>query len=290
VDRYQIVNRERGTESQAARVVAAAFALSAAGSVGLAFLYLRGGQPQLEGTLIGFAMGGLALGFIVWAHRLMPPGPFVEEREPMPSASTEREAFERDLVRGERAIRRRTFLSRMLFLAVGALGAALVFPIRSLGPKPGRSLFMTAWRRGARVVSEDGRPLKVTDLPLDNVLTVFPEGHLDAADSQTLLIHVPSGALRRLPGRESWSPQDLVAYSKICTHAGCPVGLYEAESQRLFCPCHQSVFDVLDGARPISGPATRALPQLPLSVDPEGYLRAQSDYPRPVGPAFWNEP
>jgi ubiquinol-cytochrome c reductase iron-sulfur subunit len=80
----------------------------------------------------------------------------------------------------------------------------------------------------------------------------------------------------------------LVAFSKVCTHAGCPVGLYQAETRELFCPCHQSAFNVLKGAQPASGPATRALPQLPLGIDDDGYLIALGDFPEPVGPGFWN--
>jgi ubiquinol-cytochrome c reductase iron-sulfur subunit len=120
-------------------------------------------------------------------------------------------------------------------------------------------------------------------------LTVFPEGHTGSADSQTVLIRVDTSTLQPLPGRESWSPDGYLAYSKICTHAGCPVGLYEQSSNSLFCPCHQSVFDVLEGAKPIAGPATRPLPQLPLEIGADGFLRAQGDYIEPVGPGFWNE-
>ena len=111
----------------------------------------------------------------------------------------------------------------------------------------------------------------------------------DAADSQAIVVHVDPSAFRPLTGRESWSPDGLLCYSKICTHAGCPVGLYEQQSNRLFCPCHQSVFDVLDGAAPSAGPATRPLPQLPLGVDAQGYLQAQGDFNAFVGPGFWNE-
>ncbi|MGH7735831.1 MAG: ubiquinol-cytochrome c reductase iron-sulfur subunit, partial [Gemmatimonadales bacterium] len=82
-------------------------------------------------------------------------------------------------------------------------------------------------------------------------------------------------------------PQGYVAYSKLCTHAGCPVGLYQDNTQQLVCPCHQSMFDVLKGAQQTFGPAPRPLPQLPLMVDAEGFLRAQRGYHEPVGPGFW---
>jgi len=120
------------------------------------------------------------------------------------------------------------------------------------------------------------------------ITTVFPEGHLDAADSQTLLIRVSTTPVTTRAGRQGWGPEGYLAYSKICTHAGCPVGLYQHKIEKLLCPCHQSTFAVLEGAKPIFGPATRSLPQLPLEIDSDGYLRAQSDYHEPVGPGFWD--
>ena len=205
-------------------------------------------------------------------------------------SSEEREAFAQDFYRSERDISRRSFLGRMLLAALGALGVAAIFPIRSLGPSPGRSLFTTSWRHGSRLVTSDGTPVVAADVNVGSLLTVFPEGHTDAADSQTVLIHVDPSAFSPPAGRETWSPEGYLAYSKICTHAGCPVGLYEQATNRLFCPCHQSVFDVLDAAKPLAGPATRPLPQLPLEVDGDGFLRAQSDFSGPVGPGWWNGP
>lgn len=272
----------------AARVIGSAFAISAAASVGLFVVYAVGGQPQVEGVLLGVSLGGLGVGFIVWGTRLMPQGPFVEEREQMEVPASEREDLERDLFRGREVVERRTFIRRMLVAAAGALGLAALLPIRSLGPGPGRTLFRTKWTAGARAVTADGAPVTVERLPVGGILTVFPEGHTDAADSQTVLIRVEPGLLR-LPGaRQGWAPEGFVAYSKICTHAGCPVGLYEQRTHELFCPCHQSVFTVLDGAPAVSGPAVRALPQLPLRIEADGTITAAGDFPEPVGPSFWN--
>jgi ubiquinol-cytochrome c reductase iron-sulfur subunit len=281
------MDRAAVEERGALRLIGVAFGLSALASLGLTAVYALGGQPQVEGALLGIALGGLALGFVLWGKRLMPAGPFVEEREPMAVSAVDREDLERDLFRGEDVMRRRTFLRRMLYAAAAALGIAAVLPIRSLGPSPGRSLFRTKWRSGSLVATADGTPIGVDDLPVGGILTVFPAGDTDAADSQTVLIRVEPSLLRPVSGRETWSPEGYVAYSKICTHAGCPVGLYEQRRHQLFCPCHQSVFEVLDGARPTTGPATRALPQLPLEVDEDGLLRAQGDYREPVGPDFW---
>ena len=267
-----------------------AFAVSALASIGLAVVYLFGGQPQLEGALIGLSLGGLAYGFVMWAKLFLPGGNYVEERKPLPSPAADRDRFVEDLSASGRLIGRRRFLSKMLWTALGALGVALFFPIRSLGPKPGRALFQTPWRPGVRVVTEAGRPVAATDLAPGGVLTVFPEGRTTAADAQALLIRVYPAQLKPVPGREGWSPEGFVAYSKICTHAGCPVGLYDQRSGDLFCPCHQSVFDALDGARPTAGPAIRPLPQLPLTVDTDGFIVAQGDFSEPVGPGFWNLP
>lgn len=88
-------------------------------------------------------------------------------------------------------------------------------------------------------------------------------------------------------GQEDFHHGDYYAFSKICTHIGCPTSLYEAQTNRILCPCHQSQFDALQYGKPVFGPAARALPQLPITVDEEGYLVAQGNFIEPVGPAFW---
>ncbi|MFN2590286.1 MAG: ubiquinol-cytochrome c reductase iron-sulfur subunit [Actinomycetota bacterium] len=269
-------------------VVNASFLASFAASIGLVVVYLAGGQPQIEGLLLLVVLGGIGVGLVTWGHRLLPQGPYVQAREPLTSTQVQRRAVAESFERRGQAMGRRTFMGKLLALALGALGVVAVFPIRSLGPSPGRSLFRTKWRRGLRVVTSDGFPVSGTDLEVGSVLTVWPEGFVDEADSQVVLIRMNPSGFRPLPGRETWSPDGYLAYSKICTHAGCPVGLYEARTQRLFCPCHQSVFDAVDGAKPLAGPATRPLPQLPLEIDPMGVLRARGDFSDPVGPAFWN--
>ena len=126
---------------------------------------------------------------------------------------------------------------------------------------------------GVRAVREDGTFVRAADVAIDSIVTVFPDGHTEDGDAAAVLI--------RLPDR-------YVAFSKLCTHAGCPVGLYQAETRELFCPCHQSVFAVMQAAKPTGGPATRPLPQLPIGVDDEGFLEARGDFPEPIGPGFWN--
>ena len=276
------------SESSATRSIALALTVSMAASIGLGVVYALGGQVQLEGLLLFFALGGIAVAFIVWGQELLPQGPYVQQRHPLASGEEEQEEATETFEVGVESLERRRLLIRLLTGAFVALGAALVFPVRSLGERPGGSLFGTAWRRGSRVIDENDKPVRPEDLDVGGVVTVFPAGNNGSADSQTLLIKLAPGEYRPRRGRETWAVGDVVAFSKVCPHAGCPVGLYEPDTHRLFCPCHQSVFAVLDSAEPTSGPATRQLPQLPLALDADGYLVAQSDYTEPIGPGFWN--
>ncbi|MGH2725159.1 MAG: Rieske 2Fe-2S domain-containing protein [Actinomycetota bacterium] len=269
---------------------AVAFVLAILAGIGLGVTYILGGQTQVEGALLAVALGGLGFGLILWGKRLLRPDQITEARHLGPSPEPEREAAEDALDRGGADITRRRFLVRLLVGALGALGFAALFPIRSLGPGPGRTLFRTQWRPGAALVGEDGAAVTLDTLEVGSVITVFPEGHVGSADSQTLLIRVEPGSLDLPPDRLVGAPEGYVAYSKVCTHAGCPVGLYLAQTQELLCPCHQSTFDVLRGAEPVFGPAARPLPQLPLEVGEDGRLVAGGDFPEPIGPAFWNRP
>ncbi len=186
------------------------------------------------------------------------------------------------------AIPPRLIFGRLWFLALGAFGLVALVPLVVLGQRPRRR--GTAWTRGARLVTPQGTPLKADDLAVGAVETVFPEGRVDAAESAVLLLRLEDGDVQLPADRKDWTPHGNVAYSKICTHAGCPVALYRHASLELYCPCHQSVFDVVDLARPTGGPAPRALPQLGLDVDRNGYLIARGDFVDPVGPDEWWRP
>jgi ubiquinol-cytochrome c reductase iron-sulfur subunit len=268
--------------------ILAAIGASMLASIGLTVVYALGGDPQIEGALLGVSLGGIAIGLVLFGHHLLPGDQFVEPRDVIPHATAERPGVEAAFEAGAEPIERRRAIAIAFVASLGLLGIAALFPIRSLGTAPGRTLFRTQWRRGRRAVTDSGRPLQVSDLDLNSVVTVFPEGHEDAADSQTLLIRLPDDVTP--PGPSDWSVSGVVAFSKICTHAGCPVGLYQAETQELFCPCHQSTFSVPEGAEPTFGPATRPLPQLPIGVDEAGFIVSLSDYTEPVGPGFWNRP
>ncbi|HTT86409.1 MAG TPA: Rieske 2Fe-2S domain-containing protein, partial [Acidimicrobiales bacterium] len=196
-------------------------------------------------------------------------------------------------------VRRRGFLGGLLAAGSGVMGIVLGFPLlRSLGPPPKKTFDRTDWRAGSRLVDSNGRLMRRDSLEVGGIATVFPEGPPDdpmryansptaSAVDQTILMRPVKEPFVTKPGRETWTPDEYVAYSKVCTHAGCPVGLYQEQLYQLLCPCHQSLFDVLKGAQQVFGPAPRPLPQLPLMIDDEGYLRAQSGYDEPVGPGFW---
>ncbi len=272
------------------RVIAVCFGSSILAALGLFGVYAAGGQTQAEGALLAAALGGIGVGLLVWAKMLM--AHIVDETQPRhaPPSAEAIESASDTVEAGVSEIRRRTFLSRLLLGAAAAIGLAALFPIRSLGRAPGASLYTTRWKAGARLVTADGTPVNAQTLVVDSFITVFPENAPGSADSQAVLIRVPPEQLQLPPDRLAGAPDGLVVYSKICTHAGCPVGLYLVTVQQLRCPCHQSTFDVLDGAQPVYGPAPKPLPQLPIEIGPDGILRATGDFSAPVGPSFWSEP
>jgi ubiquinol-cytochrome c reductase iron-sulfur subunit len=280
----------RGDQAAGQVWVAACFAVSTLASIALAIVYWRGGNTQAEGMLLALVTGGIGAGIVLWAKEVMPDEEVTEERESVQSTEAEVAAFTADYEAGRAELGRRRLLFGLAASAFGAMGVALLFPIRSLGPRPGKDLKHTPYGDGpVRVVTEDGSPVRPADLEVDSVVTVWPEGHTDAADASTLLIHYRQDQdFEPRAGREDWTVDDIVAYSKLCTHAGCPVGLYQADSGLLLCPCHQSTFDALDGARPVFGPAARSLPQLPLGLNEDGELFARGDFSSPVGPGFWD--
>jgi ubiquinol-cytochrome c reductase iron-sulfur subunit len=185
----------------------------------------------------------------------------------------------------------------MLGMVGGVFGIAIAFPLASLGDRPHTDLDQTPWKAGTPVVNFDGQQIKPGFIEPDGILTVFPgiadsTGALTADTSDSLsavlLINVGSANIEVPPSRQGWIVDDVVAFSKICTHAGCPVSLYDVLSHQLICPCHQSTFDVLSDCKPVFGPASRSLPQLPLTTDEHGYLIAQAPFDQAVGPGFWN--
>jgi ubiquinol-cytochrome c reductase iron-sulfur subunit len=275
------------SERRAERAVLLAFGATGLAGLALLVLYAFGGQTQLEGLLLAVCLGGLGVGIVLWAQELMSGELRIEERHRLGGGAAMSEAVA-DALTDEEGFSRRRILQVGLLGALGGLASALLVPVLSLGPAPGRSLFRTPWTKGARVVGFDGQVVQASSIPPDGVVTVFPEGFAGNAEAQTVLINAGADRLKLQGQAADWAPEGFVAYSKVCTHAGCPVGLYRASQGALICPCHQSTFMVMEGAIPVFGPAARALPQLPIRLEPDGTFTALGDFPEPVGPSFWN--
>jgi ubiquinol-cytochrome c reductase iron-sulfur subunit len=260
---------------------------------GFGAAYTQNWNPWIIGGTVGAGLFLLGFALTAWGKYLMPQGPFVEERHVLASSPEERESMSAALVeRSAVVVKRRKLLGGLFAVGSGIFGIVAIFPLlRSLGPLPGNSLDVTDWRKGSLLVDSNGRPVTKDTLVAGGIMTVYPHGLQNTtkgqAVDQTVLIRVQDEDLVTAPGRESWAPAGYVAYSKVCTHLGCPVGLYEQELELLVCPCHQSMFNVRNGAIPQFGPAPRPLPQLALYFDTDGTLRAQAGFDQAVGPGFY---
>jgi ubiquinol-cytochrome c reductase iron-sulfur subunit len=279
----------------AARWIGFCFIVGFLGMAGFGATYWVNAKPWTLGATLGAGLLFLGLGLAAWGKYLMPRGPFVEERHELASSDVERDALAATIVqRGGSVVKRRKVLGGLLGAGVGTFSLVALFPLlRSLGPLPKQTLDETNWKAGSYVVDIYGNRVTAGELSVGTIISaVFPEGFQNndqaMSQDQSIVIRVSDTDFTTEPGRESWGPQGYLVYSKLCTHLGCPVGLYEKELHLLVCPCHQSMFNVLDGCVPEFGPAPRPLPQLAVYFDPtNGYLRAQAGYDQPVGPGFW---
>jgi ubiquinol-cytochrome c reductase iron-sulfur subunit len=255
------------------------------------------------GTSLTIALLALGAGSMIWVRHLTPNIEIAEERHDLASTPQDRKAFQREFAEGAAIsqVTKRPLLRRTMLLATAPLALAPLVLLRDLGPLPETSLRHTVWRKGLRAVTLGGlRPLTPADISTPgSLITVIPEGYQNDDDALAkagvILIKFAPGELHvptnydggTLVSTMNWTVDNIVAYSKICTHVGCPVALYEQTTHHILCPCHQSTFDAANGANVIFGPAARALPQLPLMLTSEGYLAAASDFTQPVGPSFW---
>ncbi|HEY0415603.1 MAG TPA: Rieske (2Fe-2S) protein [Gaiellaceae bacterium] len=249
-------------------------------------------QTQYLGLALGGAFVVLAAACIVVANRLI----VTEELEhPYPEREHPQEIAEVDQIvaeSGSRFTRKR--LVRLAGTgAAGAIALALITPALSFGPAfATQKLKWTPWRRGRRLVDNEGRPLHADDVVEGTFVTAYPEGaDRELLGAPLVVVRVAPGELRT---RHDWAPHGIVAFSKICTHAGCAISLYRKPTfaaveprPALVCPCHYSTFDPADGGKVLFGPAGRPLPQLPLEVDAKGYLRARGNFDEPIGPSWW---
>jgi ubiquinol-cytochrome c reductase iron-sulfur subunit len=255
------------------------------------------------GTSLAVALLALAVGSLLWVRQVMPDVEIVEERHDLQSGPADRAAFQETFVQGAgySQIVKRPLIRRSLLLGTLPLVAAPLVLLRDMGPLPGTSLRHTVWSPGRRLlVYGTNQPLTSADFSAPgSMITIVPEGYEDNPDALTkaavILIKFRPGELAiptrtqgsTLVGTMNWTVNNIVAYSKICTHIGCPVALYEQTTHHILCPCHQSTFDASTGATVVFGPAARPLPQLPMTVNTDGYLVAKSDFTQPVGPSFW---
>jgi len=257
--------------------------------------FALGANAQIEGAGLGIACVAIAAALITWSRDLLPHEVVEDERHSHRSPESEREGAAIRLEGGwEEIAGRRAWLVRLGIAAVAALGIAALFPIRSLGLSPKGRVGVSDWKSGMRLVRDDGSLVRADMLDVGSTLTAFPESYIGADRTQNMamdavvLVRVDPQELQLPSNRAQWAPQGLLAYSKICTHLGCPLGLYRQGAQQLMCPCHQSLFNILDGGSVVYGPAARSLPQLPLQVDGDGTLRAGGTMSDFIGPDNWN--
>ncbi|RLV55944.1 ubiquinol-cytochrome C reductase [Aeromicrobium phragmitis] len=269
----------------------------------------NGGWSAMNFTLgltLGAALLLIGTGIIQWAKKLMGDHEIIEMRHPARSSDDDRTAVMADINAGieESGIGRRPLIRNSLLGALGAMGLPAIVMLRDLGPLPGDKLMHTVWQPGMRVVNDvSGQPIRPSDIEVGQLVNGQPaifyetddEGHpvmhghdvLNAkAKAAVILVRMRPEDITPAEGRENWGIDGILCYSKICTHVGCPISLWEQQTHHLLCPCHQSTFDLADNGKVIFGPAFRPLPQLPLAVDEEGYLVAVSDFPEIVGPSY----
>ncbi|HAG53870.1 MAG: ubiquinol-cytochrome C reductase [Actinobacteria bacterium BACL2 MAG-121001-bin67] len=248
---------------------------------------------------LGLAMALFFIGMaaVHWAKTLMPDHEVIDYRKEQRSKDEDRDDFVSTVKdrAGEAGLGRRPFIKRTMLLSLGLVGISPVLLLGDLGPLPGNDQKETNWKSGTRLVTDPGdRPIRPSDLEVGGVAQVQPElpagkvRHLDdIAKDSVLLIRIRPEEFNLDAERLSWTYEGIIAFSKICSHMGCAVALYEQTTKHLLCPCHQSTFDVTRAAKVIFGPSARPLPQLAVTVDSQGYLVAKQPFNEPVGPSFW---
>jgi ubiquinol-cytochrome c reductase iron-sulfur subunit len=310
--RPRVTDEDPKREKRAQRTVYTLFYLSILGSVWAVAAYMLFpiesndvGAVRLNNMFIGIgatlALLGIGFGAVHWAKSVMVDVELADERHPVGGSPQTQAAAAQVFADADResGFSRRTVIRNSLIGALIAFPLPAVVLFRGFAPQdqnPVQLLSHTMWKQGTRLALDpSGAPIKASDVTIGSAFHVIPEGLADLehgkleekAKAAVLLMRLEPSELNESPDRASWSYDGIVAYSKICTHVGCPVALYEQHTHHLLCPCHQSQFDVANHCEVIFGPAKRPLPQLPIAVDDEGYLIAQSDFTEPVGPSFW---
>ena len=286
---------ERGAEN----LVLLLFLLTMVFAGGFLFIYAYYNAPTMPNELLGVCIGGalacLGAAFLVIGKKLV-VSEELDEEYPGENPQEQEEIAQIIHESGSRITRKRLLMTAGA-AAAGALGVSALAPAVSLGPIWDTGpLDRSPWRRGRRVVDEHGKPIKADDILEETFYTGFPEGAAkEDIASPIVIVRVNPAKLKLPPGREGWAPHGILAFSKICTHAGCAIALYRKPTfapvepnDALVCPCHYSTFDPYTGGAVIYGPAGRPLPQLPLEIDSDGNLRAAGNFSARVGPGWWN--
>jgi ubiquinol-cytochrome c reductase iron-sulfur subunit len=282
----------------AENLVLACLALSVIAAIGFIVVYAVYRPGNMPNSLLGICLGVAAMS-IGWALTIVAKRLVVTEEleEDYPTIEPEAEAEVSQIVHesGSRITRKRMLLGAGA-AAGGALAGAALTPVLSLGPIWNTAaLEETPWRHGRRIVDEQGKPIAADEVVQGSFYSGFAEGaHPDDIASYLIIVRLSPSKIHLPPGRSGWTPRGILAYSKICTHAGCAIELYRkptfpvVEPEPAFvCPCHYSTFNPADGAQVIYGPAGRPLPQLPLMIDSQGNLRAAGNFSTRVGPSWW---
>ena len=288
--------------SPADRAVLFLLGLTSAAAIGFIAVYVTDADTQLLGISMGLAFLFLAMAAIIAGKRIVDQRKSIEERARIGDVAVAETAIEQidDIAMdttGEPPPPDERLTRRTLVIgtagAVGALGAAIAFPVLSIGKKVGDDIVDTPWQVGVRLVDELGNPVSIDDIAVGTFLPAFPQG-ADRRDlgSPLVVVRVTPEELELPEERAAWAPEGVLAFSRICPHAGCAIALfryplYEPTSPKpaLVCPCHYSTFDVTTGGDRIFGPAGRSLPQLPLALDGR-FLVANGEFTEPPGPSY----
>ncbi len=321
---YRPTDVDPALERRAERQIAGMFAL--AGVLALAFCVAYFSfSPAPDGqSLQGYGLSNLTLGLtlglsllligigaIQWAKKLMTDHEIVEFRHTGASTQADRDEAVAAFTVGaaESGFGRRTLVRNTMLGSMAMLGLPAIVLLRDLGPLPGDALEHTVWRKGVRVVNDvSGVPIKPSEVQLGQLINAEPslffeernadgsvtpaqyegtELQVEKLKAAVIVVRMQPDDITAAPERKDWGVEGILCYSKICTHVGCPISLWEQQTHQLLCPCHQSTFDLANNGKVLFGPAARPMPQLHLGVDSEGYLIAMSDFEEPVGPSFW---
>ena len=272
--------------AMAARV-AVLFGAGAVAAAGLVVAWWRHGSVQVTGVLLAVALACLAAGIGLWANRLTPQGPYQQRRPSHVYPEAVEEAGE-DLAEGAQLPRRRLVIGTLCAVRAGCSGWPCSCRSARSGPVPGGRCCARPGGPASGWSTRTASRSRPTSCPWAGWPPCSRRATWEPPTPRSSWCGC-SPVTWRCRGARGLGPEGLLAFSKVCTHAGCPVGLYDVDTRTLLCPCHQSAFDVLRGAVPISGPAAWPLPQLPLKVTGDGTVEADGPLSAPVGPGWWRE-